>query len=78
MEVVKLSSKGQIVIPAKIRKELKLSKGDKLLIERKGDAIILRPVVKLSKLRGVDKIEKASEEIEKIREEWDKEFEGRS
>ena len=77
MEVVKLSSKGQIVIPAKIRKELKLSKGDKLLIERKGDAIILRPMVKLSKLRGVDKIEKASEEIEKIREEWDKEFEGR-
>ncbi|RLF89772.1 AbrB family transcriptional regulator [Thermococci archaeon] len=77
MEVVKLSSKGQIVIPAKIRKELKLSKGDKLLIERKGDAIILRPVVKLSRLRGVDKIEGASEEIEKIREEWDKEFEGR-
>ena len=74
MEVVKLSSKGQIVIPAKIRKELKLSKGDKLLIERKGDAIILRPVVKLSRLRGVDKIEGASEEIEKIREEWDKEF----
>ena len=78
MEVVKLSSKGQIVIPAKIRKELKLSKGDKLLLERKGDAIILRPMVKLSKLRGVDKIEKASEEIEKIREEWDKEFEERS
>ena len=77
MEVVKLSSKGQIVIPAKIRKELKLSKGDKLLIERRGDAIILRPVVKLSRLRGVDKIEGASEEIEKIREEWDKEFEGR-
>jgi len=78
MEVVKLSSKGQIVIPAKIRKELKLSKGDKLLLERNGDAIILRPMVKLSKLRGVDKIEGASEEIEKIREEWNKEFEGRS
>ena len=78
MEVVKLSSKGQIVIPAKIRKELKLSKGDKLLLERREDAIILRPMVKLSKLRGVDKIEGASEEIEKIREEWDKEFEGRS
>ena len=74
MEIVKLSSKGQIVIPAKIRKELKLSKGDKLLLERRGDTIILRPVVKLSKLRGVDKIEGASEEIEKMREEWDREF----
>jgi len=77
MEIVKLSSKGQIVIPAKIRKELKLSKGDKLLLERRGDTIILRPVVKLSKLRGVDKIEGASEEIEKMREEWDREFERR-
>jgi len=74
MEVVKLSSKGQIVIPAKIRKELKLSKGDKLLLERRGDTIILRPMVKLSRLRGVDKIEGASEEIEKMREEWDREF----
>jgi len=78
MEIVKLSSKGQIVIPAKIRKELKLSKGDKLLLEREGDMIILRPVVKLSKLKGVDKIEGASEEIEKIRKEWDREFEERS
>lgn len=78
MEIVKLSSKGQIVIPAKIRKELKLSKGDKLLLEREGDVIILRPVVKLSKLKGVDKIEGASEEIEKIRKEWDRELEERS
>jgi len=78
MEIVKLSSKGQIVIPAKIRKELKLSKGDKLLLEREGDMIILRPMVKLSKLKGVDKIEGASEEIEKIRKEWDREFEERS
>nr|MDO8062475.1 AbrB/MazE/SpoVT family DNA-binding domain-containing protein [Candidatus Freyrarchaeum guaymaensis] len=76
MEVVKLSSKGQIVIPAKLRKELKLSKGDKLLLERRGDAIVLKPMVKLSDLRGVDKIERASEEIEEIREEWNKEFEG--
>jgi len=69
MKVVKLSSKGRIVIPAKIRRELNLSKGDKLLLERKGDTIILRPIVKLSKLRSVDKIEKASEEIERMREE---------
>jgi len=77
MEIVRLSSKGQIVIPAKIRKELKLSKGDKLLLERKGDVIILRPVVKLSTLRGIDNIGEATEELKRIREEWDKEFEGR-
>jgi len=66
------------VIPAKIRRELKLSEGDKLLLERKGDVIILRPVVKLSKLRGVDKIEGASEEVDKLREQWDREFEERA
>ena len=77
MEIVKLSAKGQIVIPAWIRKELRLSKGDKLLIERRQEKVILKPVVKLSKLRGVDKLEGASEKIEKIRKEWDEEFEER-
>ena len=74
---MKLSAKGQIVIPAWIRKELGLSKGDKLLIERRQEKVILKPVVKLSKLRGVDKLEGASEKIEKIRKEWDEEFEER-
>jgi len=37
--------------------------------------VILTPVVKLSKLRGIDKLGKASEEVEKIRKEWDEEFE---
>jgi AbrB family looped-hinge helix DNA binding protein len=75
MEIVKLSAKGQIVIPAWLRKELELSEGDKLLIERKQEEVILKPVVKLSKLRGIDKLEGASKEIEKIRKEWDEEFE---
>lgn len=74
MDVVRISSKGQIVIPARIRKELGLSEGDELIIDRKGDVIVLRPVVKLSKLRGVDKLEGASREVDKIRKEWDKEF----
>ncbi|MBA7524998.1 hypothetical protein ES705_17143 [subsurface metagenome] len=76
MEIVKLSSKGQIVIPVWIRRELGLSRGDKLLIDAIGhDEVILKPIVKLSKLRGIDKLEGASEEVEKIRKEWDEEFE---
>ena len=74
MDVVRVSSKGQIVIPAKIRREFGLGEGDKLIIDKRGNAIILKPVVKLSKLRGVDKLEGASREVDKIREEWDKEF----
>jgi len=75
MEIVKLSVKGQIVIPARIRKELGLSAGDNLLIERKHETVILKPVAKLSKLRGIDTLKNASEEIDKLREEWNEEFE---
>jgi len=77
MEKVKLSAKGQIVIPARIRKELGLSEGDRLFIERRQGEVILKPVVKLSELRGIDKLEGASKEIEKMRREWDEEFEER-
>jgi len=75
MDVVKLSAKGQIVIPARIRKELGLSEGDKLLIARRQGEVILTPIVKLSKLRGIDKLGEASEEVEEIRKEWDEDFE---
>ena len=77
MEKVKLSAKGQIVIPARIRKELGLSEGDRLFIERRQGEVILKPVVKLSELRGIDKLEGASKEIEKMRRVWDEEFEER-
>jgi len=77
MEKVKLSAKGQIVIPARIRRELGLSEGDRLFIERRQGEVILKPVVKLSELRGIDKLEGASKEIEKMRKKWDEEFEER-
>jgi hypothetical protein len=37
--------------------------------------VILKPVVKLSRLRGIDELEGASEEVEKIKKEWNEEFE---
>lgn len=42
MEVVTLSSKGQIVIPSRIRKEWKLKSGEKLMVECEHNRIILR------------------------------------
>jgi len=74
MNVVRISSKGQIVIPAKLRKELGLEVGDRLIVDRRENAIILKPVVKLSKLRGVDKLKGVSREVDEIRKEWDREF----
>ena len=38
----KLSSKGQVVIPEKIRKKLKLKPGDRFVVVAEGDAVLLK------------------------------------
>jgi len=42
IDVTKISSKGQIVIPKPIRESLKLMEGDKLIAYARGDLIISR------------------------------------
>lgn len=44
MEIVTLSSKGQIVVPKTLREKAGLVKGTKLRIEMEGNRIILEPV----------------------------------
>jgi len=39
-----VTTKGQIVIPSKIRRRLNIKKGTKLYIEEKGDELILKAV----------------------------------
>ena len=41
---VRVSSKGQIVLPASVRKELGLVSGSKLRLSRRGSEIVLTPV----------------------------------
>jgi len=43
-EYTTLSTKGQIVIPAEIRDQMKLSVGTRLSIQRDGQTLILRPI----------------------------------
>ena len=43
-EVVTVGEKGQIVIPIKIRKELKIEKGTKLIVTEDKDKITIKPV----------------------------------
>ena len=80
-ETVTVTSKGQVTIPSRLRRELRIVKGEKLLIVREENAIKMVPVPKLSNLAGVDKDlfkgRKPSEEIETMRKEWTKEFEKR-
>ena len=82
VETVTVTSKGQVTIPSKLRRELRITEGEKLLIIREGNAIKVVPLPKLSKLAGVDEEifrgKKPSEEIEVTRKEWTKEFEKRT
>ena len=43
-EYTTLSTKGQIIIPAEIREQMKLAVGTKLSIRRDGQTLILRPI----------------------------------
>lgn len=44
VDILTISSKGQVVLPATIRKALSLVSGDKLLAYSSGDAILLKPL----------------------------------
>lgn len=61
IEVASLSSKGQIVIPQEIRKNLHLDTGSKLVVFSDGENIMLRPIEKPS-----------TNEFELLRKETDK------
>ena len=81
VETVTVTSKGQVTIPSKLRKELKIVEGEKLVITREGNTIKIIPVPKLSELAGVDealfKGRKPSKELDTLRKEWTKEFDKR-
>jgi AbrB family looped-hinge helix DNA binding protein len=80
-ETVTVSSKGQVTLPSKLRRRLKITKGEKLLIVSEDNIIKLVPVPKLSKLAGADEElfshRKPSEELKSMRKEWTREFDKR-
>jgi AbrB family looped-hinge helix DNA binding protein len=76
-EKVRLSSKGQLILPVEVRRMFGLGGGDDIIVEVT-DGIELKPVVKLSALRGIlkgSKIGLGSKQLYAMREEWDKEWE---
>jgi len=42
--IVRLSAKGQLVIPSELREKYNLQKGDRFLVREEGGAIILQPL----------------------------------
>jgi AbrB family looped-hinge helix DNA binding protein len=56
VQVVTMSTKGQIVIPAEIRNELGIEPGSRISISVEGSRIVLRPMLKvIEELCGITK-----------------------
>ncbi len=75
LDLGKITSKGQITIPAEIRKTLGISRGDRILFEQKGDDIIIKKAEEKSLVSLLESTsplsEKATKSMKKIRDEWD-------
>ena len=64
---IKVGSKGRITIPRKLRTILGIKKGDKLIVEISGNAILLRPKgPSVEDTWGIAKLDKV--ELEEIEE----------
>ena len=50
-----VTTKGQVVIPSKIRRKLNIKKGTRLYIEERGELIILKPITEayFEKMAGI-------------------------
>lgn len=72
MQSVRMSTKGQIIIPARIRKKYGLKKGEKLVFIEEKDSVIIKPRTKLTDLCGSVKPEYSMEEADKMIEEMRK------
>ena len=58
IEITKMTSKGQIVIPQDIREEARLQEGEKFFVyELKGD-IVLKRIKNMHKIKNLDELEK--------------------
>ena len=44
IEITSMSTKGQVVIPANMRKKLNIRGGSKLIVVQEGDNILLKPI----------------------------------
>lgn len=53
MTTIKLSDKGQITLPAAVRRTLRLEPHNRFSVELRDDEIVLRPVKPITELHGL-------------------------
>ena len=75
MVISTLSKKSQLVLPAKIRRQLGIEPGDRLELEVEGDHVILRKAPR-SDVEALGQYRSSlwtglAEELEQARDEWD-------
>jgi len=66
---VKVTRRGQTTIPIEFRKRHRIEEGSRLIIEDRGDVMILRPVTRLEDLAGFLSKTTTTERLLKILEE---------
>lgn len=74
METSRISTKGQIVIPARLRKKYGLKTGEKIVFIEEDNYVIIKPRTKWVDLCGSVKpeltMEEARKKIREMRENW--------
>ena len=75
IQIGNVTSKGQITIPAKLRKEFSINEDSRILFEKKDDAILIKPIKNditaifgMAKKLGIKTIppEKAEKKVKEI------------
>jgi len=58
IEITKMTSKGQVVIPQEIRKEARLKEGEKFLVYDLNGNVVLKRIKNIEKVKNIDEFEK--------------------
>ena len=73
MEIVTVSSRGQLVIPEKVREKYKIKEGTKMILIEQDDRIILEKEEKISKILNKKDLEEKGWNLlaeESLKEVW--------
>jgi|LGVC01.1.fsa_nt_gb AbrB family looped-hinge helix DNA binding protein len=63
----RITVKGQVTVPKKIRDDLKISPGDVILFVKRGDEVVIKPVKTLLDFKGVIQSDQKIDDWEKVR-----------
>jgi AbrB family looped-hinge helix DNA binding protein len=64
-EIVLVTRKGQVTIPASKRRKYGIREGMRVVVKESGDGILIKPITPLEDLAGVDSLKVPLEEMKK-------------